>query len=212
MPESLWPIALVQLLVYAGWIGVERICYLRAVRVRGIAARELVRLTFAFAPRYATLGIVVSFVLLPLFLVGFSGRDDPGTGWFIVLSLATLAIDVALTFVTPALAYSTRRTRYAISLGLRMLRSEWPSCAWYALLPPLAIAFIAQVLTQRGELSPGIALASAAITTLLNLWFKGAIAAFYLRRHEAGDDGAAFVPRSDLEPPSPDHPSSGMPG
>ena len=50
-----------------------------------------------------------------------------------------LTLDVALTFVTPALAFRTRRVGEAVSLGLRMIRSDWPSCAAYVLAPPLAL-------------------------------------------------------------------------
>jgi hypothetical protein len=30
------------------------------------------------------------------------------------------------------------------------------------------------------------------------IWFKGAIVAFYLRRHDVEENGAAFIPREDV--------------
>lgn len=101
--------------------------------------------------------------------------------------------DVSLTFVTPALAFSTRRVRRALAIGLRMIRSEWPVSAWYVLVPPLAAVLIVQILTRTSDVPVGIQLLTSAFATLLNLWFKGATAAFYLRRHDVGDDGAAFI-------------------
>ncbi len=41
--------------------------------------------------------------------------------------------------------------------------------------------------------SATVGLAASAGAGLLNLWFKGAAAAFYLRRVEVGNEGAAFA-------------------
>ncbi len=99
-------------------------------------------------------------------------------------------MDVLLTFVTPALAYSTDRPAKAIALGWRLLRQDWPQCAWYALTPPLALILITRAL-PRSSLAVVPAAIFGTLAWMLNLWFKGATAAYYLRGHDVGDDGAA---------------------
>src|SRR5207247_4816276 len=105
--------------------------------------------------------------------------------------------DVLATFVVPALAFSVRRVREAIPLGLRTLRSEWPACAWYAIAPPILALVLSYDLLRRvmGETAArGITLA---IGSLVALMLKGAVALFYLRRHpEVGPNGATVIRRN----------------
>jgi hypothetical protein len=197
VPEEPAFLALVtlSLLVTAGWIGTERICYLRAFRGKSIRAGELWRLTRAFLVRYAVLGLLLFVLFIPLGALAYSRvlSDDPRQVTIVGMYVLWVLVDVALTFVTPALAFSTRRVRRALAIGLQMVRSEWPSSAWYVLVPPLAAVFIAQILTRTSGVAIGVQLLTSAFATLLNLWFKGATAAFYLRRHDVGNDGSAFI-------------------
>jgi hypothetical protein len=71
------------------------------------------------------------------------------------------------------------------------LRDEWPKSAGYALVPPLAILISLQTLPESALGKFGN-LVLGGFSVLLNLWFKGATAAFYLRHHDVGDTGAAF--------------------
>jgi hypothetical protein len=187
----------VSLLVTAGWIGTERICYLRAFRGKPIRAGELWRLTRAFLVRYAVLGLLLFVLFIPLGVLAYSRvlSDDPRQVTIVGMYVLWVLVDVALTFVTPALAFSTRRVRRALAIGLRMIRSEWPSSAWYVLVPPLAAQLVVQIVTRTADVGIGVQLLTSTVATLLKLWFKGAAAAFYLRRHEVGDDGAAFIPK-----------------
>lgn len=199
-PAFLLALGLASLLVTVGWVGTERICYLGAFRGKQIRVRELWRLTRAFLGRYLVLGMVMA---IPVFVLVIGvALTDALTEWpserlvggFLVALYVVIAfVDLALTFVTPALAFSTRRVRQALGIGLRMIRSEWPASAWYVLVPPLAAVLIAQILTRTSDVPVGMLLLTSAFATLLNLWFKGATAAFYLRRHDVGDDGAAFI-------------------
>ena len=111
--------------------------------------------------------------------------------WGILLA-ACLVADVALTFVTPALALSVRSCRESLRRGFRTLGETWPSCALYALTPGIAfVAISVWVPTPGGVL--GSALVAAA-GGLLALWFKGAVVAFYLRLHpRVADSGAAYA-------------------
>src|SRR6266508_1281859 len=172
-----------------GWVGTERIWYLRSFRGRSISFGEIWRFTWGFLGRFVALGVLVLLVYVPLFLA-----FAPTGNLSLLLAIATILtipVDVALTFVTPALTYSTRRATTAIGLGLQTLRDEWPRCAVYALVPPLA--FIVASLLSPTQAVVQALLSGAAM--LFNLWVKGATAAFYLRRHDTGDDGSAFIPR-----------------
>jgi hypothetical protein len=199
-PAFLLALGLTSLLVTVGWVGTERICYLRAFRGKPIQVRELWRLTGAFLGRYLELGMIMAIPVIVL-VIGVAITDaltefpsERLVGAFLVALYIVIAfVDVALTFVTPALAFSTRRVRHALDIGLRMIRSGWPASAWYVLVPPLAAVLIAQILTRTSDVPVGMLLLTSAFATLLNLWFKGATAAFYLRRHDVGDDGAAFI-------------------
>jgi hypothetical protein len=202
LPEPLWFVGFLVSVLYVGWVGTERICYLRAFRSNPITTRELWRLTFAFVMRYATLGLVIVLPLAPIFIWATSrsmegDSFEPAAEFLVVSWVATVAIDVCLTFVTPALAFTARRVRYALWLGVRMIRSEWPRCLWYVLVPPLAVLIVVQLLGRGGDWGVGVQLIASIMAALLNLWFKGATAAFYLRRHEPMDEmyGAALLPR-----------------
>lgn len=71
-------------------------------------------------------------------------------------------------------------------MGLRMLASDWPRCAWYVLFPPLAVVLVSQAFGRGNALGIEwlpLTLAAAG----LNLLFKGATTAFYLRRYPEQD-------------------------
>lgn len=196
LPESWWAIPAV--LFVLGWFGTERIWYLRIYGNERIEVGELLRLTRAFFGRFLRLALLVAIVWVPVIFWGFgvtltdpngtegslSGRAELA---FAVVSMVT---DFVLTFVTPALAFSTKRVRAAFRLGIHMLRDHWPRTAWYALVPPLTIFLLGRVFTPSTVAGQ---MATVAGITLLVVWFKGATAAFYLRRVEVGRDGAAFV-------------------
>lgn len=101
-----------------------------------------------------------------------------------------------LTFVKPALAYSTARVRTALREGVGMIGAHWPASALYVFVPPLAAVLFSR-LAPLGLVPPGLGvwgtLTRVAIGALIRLWFNGATAAFYLRVHEVGDDGAVFL-------------------
>lgn len=201
LPDAWWWLALPALLVSVGWFGSERVWYLRIYRHAAISPRELWRMTRAFFWRFLRLGLLAAIVWSPVLILAFrQGADDPESAekafstpavW-VTSALLTLVIDFVLTFVTPALAFSTRRVREALRLGLRMLRDNWPGTAWYALVPPLAVVMMLRV-TGPSSLSVAGRIAVSAGSTLLYVSFKGATAAFYLRRVEVGSDGAAFI-------------------
>jgi hypothetical protein len=180
------------LLFSAGWAGTERIWYLRAFRRSSIRPGELWGLTWAFVWRFVKLGLLIFVTLLPVLAIAYWNPS------LLTLLIAILAvpIDMSLTFVTPALSYTTKSVRTALRLGLRMVRTEWPASAWYVLFPPLATLAAARILPASRVGIPG-RFGLAVASTLLYVAFKGATAAFYLRRHDVGQNGAAFSENGD---------------
>ena len=192
-----------------GWVGTERVIYLRGFRGLSITSGEAWRMTRKFWGRYFWTGAIV-FVpfLVILFPVSAAfgtslGETEEVWGAAISVGLATLVLDVFLTFATPALAFTTHEPISAIKIGWMMLREGWPATAWYAVLPPMA--FVAITYSQPPATSNRWAwVLAACVAALLNLLAKGAVAAFYLREHpEVGDEGAAFADQvAPTDPPS----------
>jgi hypothetical protein len=197
-----WPVTIPVALIEVGWPGVERIWYLRAFNGSTIAPYELARLWRAFFWRFALLGLVV-FVPFSIVIAAVRFDINSGSQRAIEFAVFIVAIDFALTFVTPALSFTTRRVGEGLRLGLRMIRTEWPRCALYVLAPPLAI----QAVIGLRWIAPLGAVGSYAISgvaAVLGLAFKGATAAFFLRRYPCGDDGAAWQERhASPAPPTP---------
>jgi len=213
------PLVLAVLFVWLfefGWVGTERVWYLRVYGDKALQPLELWALTWAFVPRYFVLGLwlvlpvsLLSAVLLFGYFWG-SPHLPPSLIWlaavgywvpgFVVMCL----LDVLLTFVTPALAYTTSDVGVAWTIGWRMLRDNWPRSAGYTLVPSLALLVTFQ--TFPGPFLGTIdTLVANAVLILINLWAKGATTAFYLRRYHTGDTGAAFggyVEASEMAPVS----------
>ncbi len=194
-PHDWWAglIFLAANVVMAGWVGTQRIWYLRAFRGGDIRPIELISLTGSFIPRFVILGVLITIpnaAVLPLLAWVVHNPRTLLTAWLVVPLVVSVTTDVLLTFVTPALAYSTRHVGEAFLAGLRLLRREWPHCAWYALVPPLALIIVTRLL-PRSALSPAVSAIVRIAGFMVGLWLKGAIAAYYLRIHVVGDSGSA---------------------
>ena len=100
------------------------------------------------------------------------------------------ALDLALTFVTYALVFTTRSARQALRIGLAMIRQTWPRSGLYLLCPPLALNLL-------NSIYPTQILVVNVVTTaglgLLALLAKGAIAALYLRERPVSPDAVASI-------------------
>lgn len=180
-----------------GWVGTERVWYLRGYRGLSLTPREALRFTRAFFGRYFSLAL---FTMIPfiavLIMVSIAVAlwvDDPGLRRVIAFSLPILVVDVLLTFATPALAFTTSSASRAVGIGWRMLKAGWPGTAWYAFLPPMAILALTYTRSPENAESGMFWAVASGGAALLNLLAKGAVAAFYLRQYETTDDGAAFI-------------------
>jgi hypothetical protein len=191
-------IGLAYVLILAGWFGTERIWYLRIYRGHPISPIELLKFTCAFMGRFVRLALLIGVLAIPLeiifWIVGWTnepGNLEVSSSMVWTTAAVSVLIDFTLTFVTPAIVFSTRKAVEALKIGVLMLRTEWPQSAGYALVPSLAL-FVLVPVTSPDSLNSGVQMLIGVGCVLLNLWFKGATVAFYLRRHEVGDDGAAF--------------------
>src|SRR5881396_363316 len=194
------------MLFYSGWLGAERVFFQRHLEGKPVSLPHLLRLVKAFVGRFFVLGVFFGVIVLTFFfaLAGVLGIDIahlPDTGAQFPLSFQVsfaalaIAIDFALTFVTPALAYTTRSVIRAWDIGLSMIRQTWPRSALYVLCPPLALNLLNYVFPVGGIVLQS---ATASFFTLVGLLAKGAIAAFYLReRGSHSEDGAAYITAED---------------
>jgi hypothetical protein len=114
--------------------------------------------------------------------MGVIGWETPPAIVFAIVM--SFVLDVALTFVTPALTFTTLSARRALSIGVDMLRAHWPAAAPYALTPALVVIFGTQMVVQPLAGPAGAVVASAA-AGLFALALKGATVAFYLRHPPA---------------------------
>ena len=183
--ESPWDVAAVALAVLlVGYPGTERMWYRRAFEGQEMTPREiwrsLWRFFWPFLRQAILVGLLVIIVSLPVQITS----PDNATALVVVLTPFFLLTDVALTFVVPALTYSTQKVQEAVRIGLVMIRHEWPGSAWYVLAPPLAVLVVVRAPFVFGRLGSVGRFATAVGATLMSLAFKGAIARFFLMRTE----------------------------
>jgi len=184
-----------------GWYGAERVFFLRHLEGKPVTLRHLLELVKPFMGRFFAVGLLFGIVMLiPMRVVAAFGLHRPhgaplSASFWVSFGVVLVIMDFALTFVTPALAYTTRSAVRALRIGFGMIRQTWPRCALYVLCPPLALNIL-HVLHPVSHL--GMQLALSAALAFVGLVAKGAIAAFYLReRGSYSDDGAAYITAQD---------------
>ena len=192
-----------------GWYGAERVFFQRHLGGRPVTLRHLVALVPKFIDRFFVLGVQVGIVFLTYSfglarVLGIDIAHIADTGppvplsFQVILTAFLIAMDFVLTFVTPALAYTTRSAGRALGIGFAMIRHTWPRSALYVLCPPLALSDMNYICPSGGVVFHFIL---TAVLTLVGLVAKGAIAVFYLReRGSYSEDGAAYITAQD-EPP-----------
>lgn len=181
LPSLVWAAVVIP------WSGVQRVWYLRVFRGQPISDSEFVRLLLDFFGRFLRLGLLLLPAGVPVMIVFLvvpaDSRRVAGPAAIVVMGIL---VNVALTFVTPALAYSTRRVRRATRIGLGMIRTTWPACGPYVLLPPIATSALSVPYVMDSVVRP----VGTIVSTLALSLFIGANARFYLRRFPTGEFGA----------------------
>ena len=190
-------LAILPLLFTIGFYGTQRLWYLRVWRGRDLSPGEVWRFSWSFLGRFVVLGLFVGWPLVVVygvftfFVIADQRRGPVEPAYYIGIAVFSLALDFLLTFVTPALAYTTRSASQALTLGVRMIRATWPAGALYVFFPPLALQLLIYQPQRAAGLSTAVFVVASAVAALVNLLFKGAVAAFYLRQvPDVGDDGA----------------------
>jgi hypothetical protein len=187
-----------------GFVGTQRVWFLRNLRGLPFNAREAWSLSWSFFGRFlcldllgtliaAPVAVPLSIATIPRSSTGSTTRLHVPTSFTIVLLVGTFFFDVALTFVVPALALNVRSARASIRLGWRMTKLTWPTNAWYMFAPGITLIALTALL-PASDIPTGIDVCVGAVSGLLGLWFKGATVAFYARSiPPASVDGSAFV-------------------
>jgi len=183
-----------------GFSGTQRIWYLRSYRSERFELREIWRLTGSFFWQFVRLGLLCFFpiVLLNAIYIAVEAHKYPH-GHLpkapLGLTLASLGLvvilDFALTFVVPALAFSTTSAIAALRTGIRMIGQTWPSSGWYVFAPGLTVSLVSLLVSTHALAGWGrpVLLVLGGMVALL---FRGAIVPFYLRIHpEVGNFGSA---------------------
>jgi hypothetical protein len=171
-----------------GWLGTQRIWYQRLFEGHTLSPAEVWLLSWTFFGRYLVLGLIVGIPVLVV-LSGLVAQVAVTKGthhlvhipawWYPFVIAYGFVIDVLLTFVTSALAYTTNRVRVAWSIGIKLIAQTWPTSAAYTFVPPITLLALATL--NRINFPAPLVVLLAVISTLVGLLVKGAIAAFYLR-------------------------------
>ena len=177
-----------------GYVGAERLWYRRAWDHRPFGPRTAWRASWGYLRRYFALGVfggaLIFLFELPAILTSH-GHIVDDAGYLVSSALALLFLDFIATFMTPALAYTTRSADKAIRTGLRLVWRTLPASAPYVFVPPLALLLGTRIVSTENNVAAIVAFGVAA--TLLNLLVKGATARFYLRVAPSADAGAEPV-------------------
>jgi len=152
--------------------------------------REVMRLTRRFVGPFVRLGLFVILLELPFIAVAVdvTRAGHRGTWVFLVF---VVVLDVAMTFMTPTLAFTTRRARTAIGEGWYAIRRFWPADRAYLFVPALAVVLVSGLTMSEAPFIVRVSLSAS--STLFATAVKGATVAFFLRRVPVGDDGSAYL-------------------
>jgi hypothetical protein len=161
-----------------GFLGAERLWYAQIYQGNRPYPSWAIGQLWHMIGRFLRLGLLIMCLFVPIGIVLRPSADQPErTVAVIVLSIAT---DTLLTFVTPALAFTTSSAFRAIRIGLRELVRGMPGDLPYALVPPLAATLVLRTAPSLG--TPAVNAALGMSATLLTLLFAGATAFRYLQR------------------------------
>jgi hypothetical protein len=192
-------LGLVVELFYIGFSGTQRIWYLRRLRGETFEQREVWSLTRSYFGRFVRLGLLCSIPLMTATIIWLAvQRPTVSHGKATTIPTAVFVavgvlMDIGLTFVVPALAFSTDSAVDALRRGVQMIKATWPSSAWYVIAPGLTLSFSSLVVSTHalgGLARPVLGIIGGMLAFLL----RGAVVPFYLRLHpEVGTNGSALV-------------------
>lgn len=162
----------------AGFMGTQRLWFRRILEGNPFEPGEVWRSSWHYVGRFAWLAFVTSLAVVPVALLSII---SPATFWAGAV-VSWIAIDAAITFVSPALAYTTSSGSQAWRIGWPMARNEWKTLRWHVLTPPLVIVLVGRTLPALG-VTRWVAIPLSIVGWMVNLLFKGAQAIPYLRAY-----------------------------
>jgi hypothetical protein len=183
------------LLFQVGLSGTARVWYARRFAGDRLKAREIWPMSWRFFGRFFRLGLLFACVVIPVEIPAFvlAYQHNSRVPLLVGGAVATVLADVLFTFATPGLALYNESTWRAFTGGLKILRTSWPECAAYALVPPVALLLVAQA--QPDAIGKPLAALFGLVSPLLTLLFAGAATSFVLRRWPPpGRDGSLAPP------------------
>lgn len=168
-----------------GFLGMQREWYATAFAGVRPSARRIWFRTWRYFVRFLPVGIVA--------LVGFPLL----IGW-VVIPLVPRSASYFNT-VRPRIEITTANPFKAFGIGMRHLRHAWRAVKWHALVTPMAIIVIGQIIAgHRTDAAHGIA--TTLLGVMLNLLFKGAQLRAYLAH--ADELGVTIDSRTVVTAPS----------
>jgi hypothetical protein len=201
-PTALWTlVGLAAELFLVGFVGAQRIWFVRNLRGHSLEPNEVWVLSWRFFWRFVRLGLLAAIALVPAIVIAIvttshhpnvpRGSVPLPTGFKVALVVGLLVIDVVGTFIVPALALTVTSVSDAIRLGWTITKALWPINAWYLIAPGLTFSVVAGLLPQS-LLPIGATIGIGAVSGVLGLWFKATTTAFYLRSFpQTTDHGSA---------------------
>ena len=171
-------LALPAIVFNVGFLGTQRVWFLYAQQDQVMTGKDIWSLSWRFFWRFVRLGLLAGFLdsLLVAVVRPWTGHNA------LIWSTAIVGLvgDVLLTFVVPALVFTTDSVTQAGKLGLSLLARSWRQSWPYLLTPGLTLVSVGQVWGSRGSaFVPAVVIAT--VGSVLGLWFKGAIVRHYLR-------------------------------
>ncbi len=172
-----------------GFLGMQREWYAMAFSGARPSARRIWSRSWRYFVRFLPVAVValVAFPLLiggvvvPIVLRLGSASDFHTELLRIEITVAawSFLLDFLLTFVMPALVFTTANPFKAFAIGMRYLRHAWSAVKWHALVPPTAVIVVGQIISGHQTAAMyGVTL--TLLGAMLNLLFKGAQVAAYL--------------------------------
>jgi hypothetical protein len=174
--------------VFLGFYGTQRVWYVAADHGERLAWREIRELTGRLWKRYFGLGVYIAVVAVAIAAVPFAvvalTLGVTSLAATLLWALVFLVVDASITFATATLPFAEYTAGQAVRHSLAVVREQWPACAYYVLLPPLAIQMILRVVPQD-ELNVFALLGLQMVTATIALVCRGATMLFYADRYLA---------------------------
>lgn len=166
-----------------GWAGTQQIWTLGVEVDRPVSTDEVWLVTWRYVGRYFLLSLSYAPIMILLTYILIWRQDGLVFSDNIryVFAGPLVLIEIALTFVVPALAFSTRSLRQAFRIGLRLLRRNWRRDFVYAIAPAVTLQSAYTFISPAFDASFAEQVAVGWLLALVALVLRVTIAREYVR-------------------------------